>query len=427
MKRLIAIALTMSLATPVFAQQGIKIGDIYIETIEVNIVSLDVFVTDKKGNPVASLTKEDFEVYENGVLQEISNFSEIRERPQLINVPTISPVPLERIPEERSRKVIFFIDNETIHPFNRNKVFEEIRGFAGALLRPGDQAMLVSWNNGLKVQIPFTFLVSEFERNLIRLSGENTMKASRMLRRRQAEQGIRTEARMAQEPQAPVSLRDAYSNALSIARAYAEESRNEMRAKASVLTGLMSTLAGIQGKKAFIYVGEEFPLQPGIEIFQYANDIFGPLVLASRQQVVLSNAQTMAPTESIALEAVGRAANANGVTVYMMSAGGTTNLSETPVEQTTPRSTTIEFMDTMNRISSFQAIAEKTGGLAFVQTDNIRLAFDEIERDFGIYYSIGYPADQASLGEKNIEIKPGTKTTGSAIERRSSPRVPLTR
>src|SRR5262245_15207259 len=46
------------------------------ETIEVSIVNVDVFVTDKAGNRVRGLTKDDFEVFEDGVKQPLSNFAE---------------------------------------------------------------------------------------------------------------------------------------------------------------------------------------------------------------------------------------------------------------------------------------------------------------------------------------------------------------
>src|ERR1041385_713305 len=48
-------------------------------SIEVSIVNVDVFVTDKQGQRVRGLTKDDFEIYENGKLQPISNFAEYDE------------------------------------------------------------------------------------------------------------------------------------------------------------------------------------------------------------------------------------------------------------------------------------------------------------------------------------------------------------
>src|SRR2546421_9089798 len=46
------------------------------ESIEVSIVNVDVFVTNKAGQRVHGLTQNDFDIYENGVKQPISNFAE---------------------------------------------------------------------------------------------------------------------------------------------------------------------------------------------------------------------------------------------------------------------------------------------------------------------------------------------------------------
>ncbi len=33
---------------------------VFFETLEVNLINVEVFVTDKKGNPITGLTKDDF-------------------------------------------------------------------------------------------------------------------------------------------------------------------------------------------------------------------------------------------------------------------------------------------------------------------------------------------------------------------------------
>src|SRR5262245_60930247 len=45
-------------------------------SIEVSIVNVDVFVTTKDGQRVRGLTKDDFEIFENGKKQPITNFAE---------------------------------------------------------------------------------------------------------------------------------------------------------------------------------------------------------------------------------------------------------------------------------------------------------------------------------------------------------------
>ena len=44
------------------------------ESVEVSVTSVEVIVTDSKGNRVPGLTREDFEVRQDGVPQPITNF-----------------------------------------------------------------------------------------------------------------------------------------------------------------------------------------------------------------------------------------------------------------------------------------------------------------------------------------------------------------
>src|SRR2546430_16327455 len=75
---LLSSALSLSLA----AQEKI------VETIEVRIANIDVVVTDRAGNPVSGLTKDDFELFENGKPQTITNFYEIRPGSEAVVIST---------------------------------------------------------------------------------------------------------------------------------------------------------------------------------------------------------------------------------------------------------------------------------------------------------------------------------------------------
>ena len=115
------------------------------ETIEVRVTNIDVVVTDRSGHPVTGLTRDDFEIFENGRPQAVTNFYEVApESPEQL------PVTGSRLPsitgngqpatEARQRRLIIFIDNYSIHPFQRRKIFESIDRSIDTLLRPGDEA-----------------------------------------------------------------------------------------------------------------------------------------------------------------------------------------------------------------------------------------------------------------------------------------------
>src|SRR5688572_21745609 len=81
-----------------------------VETIEVRVTNIDVVVTDRKGNPVSGLTKDDFELFDNNKQQVITNFYEVRPRSLNVADSAISSETtyVEPPAEMRQRRIIFF-------------------------------------------------------------------------------------------------------------------------------------------------------------------------------------------------------------------------------------------------------------------------------------------------------------------------------
>ena len=98
------------------------------ETIEVSLVNLDVFVTDKTGQRVHGLTKDDFEILENGVRQPVTNFAEYTHESTLTLQTPATPVAAPAPPVRAA-----------VHGY-RSRHGEACRGRAGAVLPcgPGD-------------------------------------------------------------------------------------------------------------------------------------------------------------------------------------------------------------------------------------------------------------------------------------------------
>ncbi|MEM1183177.1 MAG: hypothetical protein AAGM22_32845, partial [Acidobacteriota bacterium] len=46
----------------------------FIETVQTSLVNVDVYVTDRRGNPILGLGPEDFELFEDGQPVKLTNF-----------------------------------------------------------------------------------------------------------------------------------------------------------------------------------------------------------------------------------------------------------------------------------------------------------------------------------------------------------------
>jgi VWFA-related protein len=69
--KLLGLVTILCLVTPLAAQ------DLYTLKVDVPVISVDVAVTDSNGELVSELTQDDFQIFEDGALQEIRFFSPV--------------------------------------------------------------------------------------------------------------------------------------------------------------------------------------------------------------------------------------------------------------------------------------------------------------------------------------------------------------
>ena len=352
------------------------------ETLEVRIINVDVVVTDKKGNPVHGLTADDFTILENGAVKPISNFYEVEgsvaknvlgEAPE--PPPAAAPAVKKEIPEEMKRRIIFYVDNLSLSPFNRNRVFQQMKEFVNQVMRPGDEAMIATYNRSMKVRVPFTRDTAQIISMLDGLSKESGLGIANKSERRTFEDRIR---------EAP-----SYDDAVAQARSYASSVEHDLRQSVASINALMSTLAGVEGKKILVLTSEGFPMQPGREMFYYIEDVARE---KGWQNVGSTMLEGMTFDGTSLIQSVAKAANANGITMYTVHAAGLTGGTEFSAEHAQPISASVSQAATSNTTESMQLMAEMTGGVASTQTNNFKLAFDRIQTDLDSYYSLGYRA-----------------------------------
>jgi len=165
---------------------------IYFERVAVDIVNVEVYVSDAEGNPVLGLTADDFEVTEDERPVEIVNFFSVADgRPQGAGS---GDEPGETLPPEASRRslprmatgegampesqrlhLVVYVDNFNIHPLNRNRAFWRLRTFLSDTLEPGDRAMVASYDRSLQIRQPFTESAETLNRVLLELEEVSAM------------------------------------------------------------------------------------------------------------------------------------------------------------------------------------------------------------------------------------------------------------
>ena len=370
----------------------------FIDTVDVRVINIDVVVTDKKGNVVHGLKKDDFLVYENGIPKSLSNFAEIEGTPTAPlqatatgGATTAAPAPAPQraeIPEASKRRIIFFIDNLSLAPFNRNRVFADMKDFIRNVMRPGDEAMIATFNRSMKVRVPFTRDTTQLIQTLDIIAGESGMGGQVKSERDQVQQRIR-DAR-------------SYDEALADARSYAQSVDHDLHQTVESLKGLMTTLAGVDGKKALVITSEGFPLQPGKDAFYFIDD------QAKEKGWQASSSMLEGPQFDATglIESIAATANANGITLYPVHAGGLSAGSENSAENAHPISFSVSQATISNSTDSLQIMAEETGGIAALQTNNYKGAFERIRKDLDSYYSLGYRAGTERVDrQRRLEVR----------------------
>jgi VWFA-related protein len=290
--------------------------------------------------------------------------------------------------EETKRRIIFYVDNLTLNPFNRNRVFNEMKTFLKTAMRPGDEAMVATFNRSMKVRVPFTRDMAQIESILNSLARESALGVAG-----------RSEVRTTQD-----RIREArtYDEALATARTYASSVEHDLRTSVSSLNALMSTLAGVEGKKVLVLTSEGFPMQPGRDMFQFMEEIGKEKGWMQGSFAI----EGMSFNSASLIQSVAKTANANEITLYTIHAAGLNANNEMSAENARPTSALVSHAALTNSTESMQLMAQMTGGVASVNTNNFAAAFERIHKDLESYYSLGYRAGTERVDrQRYLEVR----------------------
>ncbi|HEX8370724.1 MAG TPA: VWA domain-containing protein, partial [Pyrinomonadaceae bacterium] len=132
--------------------------------ISTTLIQLDVTVTDKSGKIVTDLKPGDFEIYENGEKQDITNFSFISSTPRVKTTPDTPPggkntpplPPTELKPERIRRTIALVVDDLTLSFQSTAYVRQSLKKFVDEQMQDGDLVAIVRTGAGAGALQQFT-------------------------------------------------------------------------------------------------------------------------------------------------------------------------------------------------------------------------------------------------------------------------------
>ncbi len=440
---------------------------IFRGTTEVNVVNVDVVVTDRDGRPVSGLTQADFELFDGKRQVEISNFYAVTDGE------TVPLVTLERgqrntalggtgtapaEPQDAARDdaadwaapaveqqplhLILYVDNVNLKPANRGRVFDQIREFLLAQRRLGAHVMLMSNERSLVVRQGFTTVPHEIFVALAEV--EKTAAASprfdadrrdllRAIEKVNVEEGSGLFATkdfgVAASPnsddntdQRTLTNRTAAEaeRLLPQIQAYSRQRLQHTLDTLGVLHQLVGIAAGLPGRKSVLYVSDGLSLKPGEAIYEAYSRRFEALSdVGARVHIQAETARDDAAPQ---LQALLDHANASRVTFYTLDASPPESLSYGAAESDIGSggnfgawNDSMAAIEEYNEQQSLRLLAQGTGG-RFGRTEaSWNAVLQGVATDFDNYYSLGFVADRdadrevtpegGKRGKRRLEVK----------------------
>ena len=369
----------------------------FFESIDVNLVNVDVYVTDKKGNRVRGLGKGDFELFEDGKPMAITNFYAVEEGEPVRSEPApaapapaleprpITPLPAPEVPEDQRLHLVVYVDNWNIKPFNRNRTFTGIREMLRTKLTRGDRVMLMTYDREPHIRRPFT-------------SDPVTIASALFEIERLSAQGMQQESER-REVLREIKEANDETSALIRARSYADSVFNDLTFTIDSLKNTVSSLAGLPGRKAILYVSDGLPLVAGEDAFHAVQERFSTASISLLESRNYDASRRF--KELIA------SANANRITFYTLDAAGLRVSSSVSAEnRTADISGLVDSVHWSNIQSTLRMMAVETGGVAILNSNEPTLPLARVADDLRNYYSLGYTPGHSGDGRYHeVEVR----------------------
>ncbi|HKR00633.1 MAG TPA: VWA domain-containing protein [Pyrinomonadaceae bacterium] len=386
--------------------------------INTTLIQVDVVVTDRRGNPVANLRPEDFEILENGKLQKITNFSFVTtEAVPGAPLPgnsnegkSAAPTTHVRLrPEQVKRTIALVVDDLSLSFESAYSVRRALKKFVDEQMRPGDLIAIIRTGTGIGALQQFTA-----DKRLLYAAIELT-KYNPMVGRISVftPRGLDSIGK---------GSADSSSGEKGIISGEDDDEFRETQLANGTLTAVnyvVRGMRGLPGRKAVMLMSEGFPLslrgspEYSIRIRESINRLVDS---SNRAGVVLytMDARGLQTVGLNAADAVGQDPTARD----MMNGGRQTAMSaKEMIALLRERSAILSYNQ-----DSLKLIAEQTGGFALTNDNDLSKGIRKALDDQKSYYLIGYQPDASTfdpLKSRFNKLKISVRGSGLKVRYRS--------
>ncbi len=395
------------------------------EVVDVQLVNVEVWVTDRQGNPVTGLGADDFEVREDGEMVEITGFAEVRESlpgdPFAPSDPIEAPVegvvqerPLEledlleepRVPEGAGFLALYF-DDLFSKPEGRKQMVRDLRTFVELRRVPHERVLILRQDRGLKVEANLGSSRAELEAALDRLEKPGAAGVQTWVDERNALRQLQLEWEREVVINAAAN-RNPCDFFLPVAfnqvQFHINFSRTRIAETMEYLTEAAGFLAGLPGPKTLIYVSDGLAMAPGRDLLSFAKYLCPGRQDDRRLDYLGGLGEDF--------RRLSRHANANRVTIYSIQALGlgahlsATSASERGSKRTIQAISRYNSESRMQQREGMSYLAEQTGGRAVFNRARFIEELEQIADDMNSFYSLAYVPPHGGDGlEHEIEVK----------------------
>ncbi len=384
------------------AQEKPPTDRVFIDSVRVDVVNVEVFVVDRQGRPVYGLEREDFQLIVKGRPMEISNFyaprspDEARAEPETLalEVVKVGPPP---------RHIVVFVDHTNLLPGRSQEVMASLRTLIEERLAEGDRIMIAAYDARVEILSDFG---DDFEVHAAALETIDHTSASTFETQAEFNRLLRC---MEVECNEPELIWDEVNF-------YARQLRHRSRIMLAHLGTVIASMAGLPGRRSLLFVGDGIAARPGESLYAIYERRYSGLDGGIRYRFEANRYSVKREIEEMT-----NLANARRVTLYVLNNGGVVgsplSMSSSAVSTTQMVDIEIDFVRDANYSDSMQQFALNTGGRIIFRPNDETL--DEVRQDFDTAYSLGFTPDHEP-DDKARDIKVRVLRDGVKVRSRDN-------